>query len=237
MLSLSVIIPTYNEEPILPVLLEMISRQTLQPKEVIVADAHSTDRTREVARNFGAMIVEGGLPAVGRNHGAERAGGAYLVFLDADALLPDEGFFERALAEMEMRSLAIACPDIAPTYGLRARILFWIYARFSHLTIRRNPHAIGTCLFVRRDIHEAIGGFDETIFYAEDNDYGRRAAKLGIFEYLNETVKTPPRRFERDGYLRSAIMNLLAELHIRFLGPIRTDIFNYRFGHSSKKKK
>ncbi|OGL72240.1 hypothetical protein A3D69_02280 [Candidatus Uhrbacteria bacterium RIFCSPHIGHO2_02_FULL_54_11] len=235
--TLSVVIPTYNEESVLPVLLDAISRQTLQAREVMVADANSTDRTREIARGFGALIVEGGLPAVGRNRGAKRASGESIVFLDADAVLPDEGFFARSLTEMDTRDLVIACPDITATKGIRARMFFWIYTRFSRLTIRRNPHAIGTCIFVRRDIHEAIGGWDEGIFYAEDNDYGRRAAKLGTFGYLNEVVKTPPRRFERDGYLRSALMNITAELHIRFFGPIRSDIFKYRFGHSPQKKK
>jgi len=235
--SLSVVIPAFNEESVLPVLLEMISRQTLRPREVIVADANSTDRTREIARGFGAVVVEGGLPSVGRNRGAQRAGGDYLVFLDADAVLPDDGFFARSLAEMEARNLASACPDITATEGLRARVFFWIYTRFVRLTVRRHPHAIGTCIFIRRGVHEAIGGWDETIFYAEDNDYGHRASKLGTFGYLDEIVKTPPRRFERDGYVRSDVMNLLAELHIRFRGPIRTDIFKYRFGHSSKEKK
>lgn len=234
--SISVVIPTYNEEPVLPVLLDVISRQTLQPREVIVADANSTDSTREIARNFGAVVVEGGLPAVGRNRGAEHAGGDWLVFLDADAVLPDEGFFERALCEMTSRNLVIACPDIASTYGRWARFFFWMYSRFVRLTVRRNPHAIGTCIFVRREVHERLGGFDETIFYAEDNDYGRRAACLGRFGYLDEVVKTPPRRFERDGYLRSALVNMLAELHIRLFGPIRRDIFRYRFGHSPRRE-
>lgn len=237
MSSLSVVIPTYNEEPVLPALLDAISKQTLKPREVIVPDANSTDRTREIARNFGAVVVDGGLPAVGRNRGAERAGGDFIVFLDADAVLPDEGFFERALHEMVSRNLVIACPDITSTYGRRARFFFWMYSRFARLTVRRNPHAIGTCIFVRREIHERLGGFDETILYAEDNDYGRRAAHLGRFGYLDEVVKTPPRRFERDGYLRSAIINMLAELHIRWFGPIRRDIFRYRFGHSPREEK
>lgn len=234
--SLSVVIPTYNEEPVLPVLLDAISRQTLRPREVIVADANSTDRTREIARNFGAVVVDGGLPAVGRNRGAERADGDFIVFLDADAVLPDEGFFERALCEMTSRNLVIACPDVTATEGTLAKLFFFAYIRFARLTVRRNPHAIGTCMFVRRKIHERLGGFDETIFYAEDNDYGRRAARLGRFGYLDEVVKTPPRRFERDGYLRSALVNMLAELHIRLFGPIRRDIFRYRFGHSPRRE-
>ena len=72
---LSIIIPTYNEEEYLPVLLESIKKQNFNDYEVIVADANSTDRTREIAKEYGCLIVDGGLPAVGRNNGAKVAKG------------------------------------------------------------------------------------------------------------------------------------------------------------------
>ena len=57
-------IPTKNEADELPTLLRSIRRQTTQPREIIVADANSTDGTREIARQFGARVVEGGLTIV-----------------------------------------------------------------------------------------------------------------------------------------------------------------------------
>ncbi|MEN6592532.1 MAG: glycosyltransferase family A protein, partial [Methanobacterium sp.] len=59
-MKISIIIPTYNEEEYLPYLLESIKRQDFTDYEVIVADAHSTDKTREIAKSFGAKIVDGG---------------------------------------------------------------------------------------------------------------------------------------------------------------------------------
>jgi len=236
MLSLSIVIPTYNEERFLSKLLEALSRQTIQPKEVIVSDAHSTDLTREIAGQFGTVVVNGGLPGPGRNRGAERATGDWLLFLDADIVLSDDAFLERAISEMEARKLLIACPDIMATEDWRAKLFFQIYTRFTHLLARRYPHVTGMCIFVRRTLHETIHGFDETILYAEDNEYGSRATEYGQFGYLHETLFTPPRRFQRDGYLRSGVMNVLAELHLRLFGPIRKDLFRYRFGYDMKKK-
>ena len=43
----SIIIPTYNEEEYLPILLDSIKEQDFSDYEVIVADANSTDKTRE----------------------------------------------------------------------------------------------------------------------------------------------------------------------------------------------
>ena len=72
---LSIIIPTYNEEEYLPVLLDSIKSQSFDDYEIIVADANSTDKTREIAESYGCIVVAGGLPAVGRNNGAKIAKG------------------------------------------------------------------------------------------------------------------------------------------------------------------
>ncbi|NBS41768.1 glycosyltransferase family 2 protein, partial [bacterium] len=97
---LTIVIPTKNEEADLPILLESIKKQTLQPKEVIVADANSTDRTREIAAAYGARVVEGGMPGPGRNRGAEAAKTDLILFLDADVELRDSEFLEKSVGEM-----------------------------------------------------------------------------------------------------------------------------------------
>jgi len=68
---LSIIIPTLNEENYLPFLLESIKNQDFKDYEIIVADAGSHDKTREIAKNFGCKVVSGGLPAKGRNEGTK----------------------------------------------------------------------------------------------------------------------------------------------------------------------
>lgn len=68
--KISIIVPTKNEERYLPGLLKSIKKQTVQPYEIIVADAGSTDRTVEIAKKYGAKVIKGGIPQVGRNKGA-----------------------------------------------------------------------------------------------------------------------------------------------------------------------
>jgi len=61
----SVIIPSLNEEKYLGRLLDSIQQQHLKPAEIIIADAHSKDRTREIARKYGCKIVDGeGIPCL-----------------------------------------------------------------------------------------------------------------------------------------------------------------------------
>ena len=65
----------FDEEEYLPVLLDSIKEQSFKDYEIIVADANSTDRTREIAEEYGCTVVDGGMPAVGRNRGPEVAKG------------------------------------------------------------------------------------------------------------------------------------------------------------------
>ena len=83
--KLSIVIPVKNEETDLPKLLASIKAQTFTDYEVIVADAHSTDKTVELAQAAGAIVVEGGMPGSGRNRGAEAAStGDPLAEMDID---------------------------------------------------------------------------------------------------------------------------------------------------------
>lgn len=95
---LSAIIPARNEEGTLPRLLGSLAAQTIQPREIIVVDDHSTDRTAQVARQFGATVLASQpLPEGWRGktwacwQGAGVAAGDLFLFLDADTWFEPEG--------------------------------------------------------------------------------------------------------------------------------------------------
>ena len=56
-MKISIIIPAYNEEEYLPKLLESIEKQDFKDYEVIIADANSSDNTREIAESYGCTVV------------------------------------------------------------------------------------------------------------------------------------------------------------------------------------
>ena len=88
--ELSIIIPTYNEEKGIPILIKSIQAQNYKNYEIIVADAKSKDNTVKVAKKLGARVVRGGLPARGRNNGAKVAKGEISAQEGRD-LLSDAG--------------------------------------------------------------------------------------------------------------------------------------------------
>ncbi len=99
-LTVSVIIPAYNEAGVIPRCLASLLDQTQPPHEIIVIDDGSTDGTREIVRGFGGVCLlrqqhEGSGAA--RNRGAAAATGEVLAFLDADMRFARD-FLERLLA-------------------------------------------------------------------------------------------------------------------------------------------
>ncbi|GBD08207.1 PGL/p-HBAD biosynthesis glycosyltransferase [Candidatus Thermoflexus japonica] len=229
---ISVIIPTLNEAAYLPRLLEALARQIRPPDEVIVADAGSKDGTPEIARAWGARVVPGGRPAVGRNAGARVARGTWLVFLDAD-VVPRPDFLEKAMKEIEARGLDIATCLMEPLSPRPTDRVFHEVANGYLLALQWiSPRAPGFCILVRRALHEAIGGFDETLLLAEDHDYVRRASRHGRFGVLT-TVRIPvsTRRLEEEGVFPLLLKYLWAEAHVWAGRPIRSLPFAYAFGH------
>lgn len=233
---LSIIIPTYNEEEYLPRLLASIRSQCFEGYEIIVADAKSTDRTREIAARFGAKVVDGGMPGPGRNLGARAAQGDLLLFLDADVILPETDWLERKVAQFARRGLDAGTCMIKPIGGkLIDSVTHNVFNAHMMATQFLMAHAPGFCIFAKKSLHDRIGGFDETITLAEDHDYVDRAAKVGKFRVMTGSrIRVSVRRFDRDGRLPIYAKFLLAELHILARGPIRHDGFNYTFGHAAK---
>ena len=85
MLTVSVIVTTKNEADRLPACLESIKKQTYLNIELIVVDNNSRDKTKDIAKSFGARVFDKGPErSAQRNFGVSHAKGDYLLFLDAD---------------------------------------------------------------------------------------------------------------------------------------------------------
>lgn len=236
---LSIVIPVKNEEKMLPKLLESIASQTFKDYEVIVADAHSTDKTADVARSYGANVVEGGSPGPGRNRGSLHAKGAVIAFLDADVQLPSPKFLQDCIAEMDRKRLDVATCKVKPLSRKPIdRALHEAYNAYVIATEKIRPHAPGFCILVRRHTHEAIQGFDEQVVFAEDHEYVQRAKKKGyVFGLLrSHPIKVSVRRLEKDGRLAIALKYIFGELRMMTKGAITEMPFDYDMGGEDEKE-
>lgn len=226
--SLSVVIPTRNEADTLPNLLSDLRRQHLQPAEIIVADARSTDATTRIASQHGAEVTEGGTPAEGRNRGAEIATGDLILFLDADVRIGDD-FIEAAVEKLSKEDIGVASFGFSVEGDWRLKGAHKISEIFFHvMSALGSPHGIGGAILVRGAVHHAIGGFDTEVRVSEDNEYLKRAAAEGGYRFFGSPrVMLSARRFARRGAIAMGVMWIRIELHRLFVGEIRSDKFNY----------
>jgi glycosyltransferase involved in cell wall biosynthesis len=97
--KVSILIPTLNAASVLEKCLKEISQQDY-PKElieIIIADGGSTDRTLEIARNYGALVVENKLKTgeAGKMAALHVASGEFCALIDSDNFLPDSGWLNQ----------------------------------------------------------------------------------------------------------------------------------------------
>jgi len=235
--TLTVVIPTLNEAERLPRLLELLAAQSHAPDAVVVADAGSTDSTRELAVAAGAIVVKGGKPAAGRNAGAAAATTDLILYFDADNE-PALDWIELALAEFAERELCVAAGQVEPLERNGANVFACdVVNLYLQLMQYIAPHAPGFCILIRRDVHEQIGGFDETVVLAEDHEYVQRAAEVGKFRILRSApMRTSMRRIEKEGLVTLAFKYLYSELYVVTGRPIKEIPFEYEFAAFDRDK-
>ncbi len=185
----SVIIPACNEEAYLPACLDSLARlPEAGAIECIVVDNGSTDRTVEIARQKGAVVVESKAATIAgvRNDGAERARAKLLAFLDADCTV--EPGWAQALEEdfREEDVVAVGSYPAVPSEGST-----WVQETWSSLLReeggkRRARWLPSANLAVRARVFSEVGGFDEALRTCEDADLSYRLARRG-------TVLSDPR--------------------------------------------
>ncbi len=238
-MKVSIIIPTYNEEEFLPDLLTSIQRQYFDDLEVIIADANSADKTREIAESFGCKIVPGGLPSVGRNNGAKEAKGELLLFLDADSVLSNN-YISSAIEEFELHNLGIAITQIVPLEKgfinqMTHEFANYMTKQISHI----KPHGAGCYgILTYKSLHEKVNGFDENLDFGEDTDYIERVAKVSRFKVLeNPRLLISTRRLEEEG-IKDITLKYAKSTAKQMVGKkVTLEELDYSFEHGVQRKK
>jgi glycosyltransferase involved in cell wall biosynthesis len=176
--SVSVIIPTLNEEKNIVDLLKDIQKQTLQPKEIIVVDATSQDKTVQNAKKFSkvTVIMMSPSPAAQRTAGGKKAKADFLFFLDADVRLPKD-FIERVMRLQQQKHFSIACPFYVP-YKSSPIItgMYYFFDSLFYILQKLQPSGAGSCIITSREAFLYVNGFDKSLRY-DDIAFIRKASK------------------------------------------------------------
>jgi rSAM/selenodomain-associated transferase 2 len=203
-LTISIIIPTLNEEHVLgKTLSRLLDNKNC---EVIVVDGGSSDATLVLAQKVGCRTFSNS-QGRGRqmNYGATKATGEVLLFLHADTLLPDNfpGLILDAISRPAFAAGAFSLAIDSPSKSLAAIAWFAnLRSRFLHL-----PYG-DQALFATRSMFTAIGGFPE-MEIMEDFVFIQKMKKKGKIIILPERATTSARRWHNVGIVRTTLINQL----------------------------
>jgi glycosyltransferase involved in cell wall biosynthesis len=207
-MSISVIVPAYNEERYLGETLkniqkakEFLLRKDSVPTEIIVVDNGSTDSTSDIALSTGARIVRETKHNVARvrNAGASVAKGNVLVFIDADTIVPDELLW-RINKVMESPSCFGGAVD---TDYRPAKTLVKIYLQLWRMLGKLAGMAQGATQFCRSEVYVSMLGYDESLYIGEDIDFYWRMKQFAkrqdanVFFIQDIRVTPSTRRFDQ----------------------------------------
>ncbi len=130
----TIVIPCKNEELYIGETLKSISNQIgVNKLRVIIADAKSTDNTRQVITkcqkqlsNLRIEIIDGGPVAVGRNRGAELVTTPYVLFIDADTELVEPDILLSAIDKLDEYEL-VTCQVKSSVNTFKSKLIFKVF--------------------------------------------------------------------------------------------------------------
>jgi rSAM/selenodomain-associated transferase 2 len=200
-LSVSIIIPTLNEESCLGDCLRSLRAQ--QPHQIIVADGGSDDETCQIALAADVVVPAPRGRAAQMNAGARQATGRVLLFLHADCRL-EEGAVEDSEYRLSLPGVAAGCFTMhVPEPGT----LFRLIDAAATARVRLAGIAYGDQgLFVRRELFEKVGGFPGLRFM-EDVFMSRTLKRWGRIIVSTRRILVSPRRWQKAGIVRQTLRN------------------------------
>jgi glycosyltransferase involved in cell wall biosynthesis len=182
--AVSVVIPTYQRRALVTRAVASVLRQTFGDFELIVVDG-SDDGTKEALAGLDPRLryvwQENRGVAATRNAGIRLARGDVVAFLDSDnQWLPDHLEVITDVLERHPQAVLVStCPSFhvagseSPSDAREVDLL--------PDSVLRNCAGFVSCIAVRREPLQEIGGFDEELPVAEDNDLWLRLAMRGPF--------------------------------------------------------
>ncbi len=202
--KISIIIPTYNEANNLPLLLTDLA-DLGNDVEIIIVDGESQDKTNEIANIYGAKTIKSQEQNRGLqlNIGANKAKGEWFIFLHADSRLSKDWSKKVRGALNKKKYFIYFFKFKINNKNITYRFLE-ILVNFRSCFFKRPYGDQG--LLIHRDTYFKNKGFKK-IPLMEDFDFITRLKNKKNLKFLNSSIFTSSRKWEKTNILSQAFKN------------------------------
>lgn len=172
---ISVIIPTKNSAQFLDASLKSVQNQTYKNVEIIVVDNNSTDSTKDIARKYTDKVFNIGPERSAQvNYGVTQAQGEYVYKVDSDFVLDPEVVSQCVAKANEGFDAVVVhnSPDV--------RVSWIAKIRKFEVDMYKYDITHSSARFIRKDVYNKIGGFNEAITAGEDYDIQNKLNRNGF---------------------------------------------------------
>jgi glycosyltransferase involved in cell wall biosynthesis len=247
-LLVSIIIPTYNEEKDIGKCIVSLKKQSYSPKEIIIVDDGSNDKTLEIIKKFQDIKIfkqEHGGPALARNFGAKNSKGKILIFVDADMTFNRDylKYLIEPIIDDKKKEIIGTEEKLQIADNLEN-----IWSRCQG-KLMSDPNDKDRRIFraIRKDKFIEMGGFDSKYGYSDDQTF---FFKYKIRPYVvdgaicyhknPETLNGVYKQSRWIGashsyfWLKIPILNLISILLMLFLFPLFVVVFSIKKSYKNK---
>ena len=191
---LSFVVPAWNEEDYIASTIKSIQSASKEyAHEIIVVNDNSDDATAEIARSLGVTLIDVNHRhiAATRNSGAAIAKGIHIVFVDADTVV-----YESVVDEtVSVLNNGYVAGSSFPTFDGKLPLIAIFLTPFVKYLFLLMRFGAGAYIFCTKEAFDAVGGFNEKFFAAEEVHLSKALHKEGKFKTLRSHVLTSGRKF------------------------------------------
>ena len=204
-MSISIIIPTYNEEDTIKKLVCHLKSNAPADTEIIVVDGGSSDQTVAEAQSSGACCLTS--PKKGRgaqmNAGAEHASGNILYFVHADSLPPAS--FAHDIKKAIRDGYPAGCFRFTFNSDHPLLKINAYCTRFDRIMCRGGDQT----LYIKTSLFDRLGGYRDDFIIMEDYDLIERIQENAPFKIIPKDVTVSARKYEQNNYLQVQLANFI----------------------------
>lgn len=198
---ISVIIAAKNASKYIKETIESVQKQNIKDAEIIVVCDSCSDTTKQIAEQLGCKTIEVNFSHIGktRNAGLKQAKGDYILYVDSDDVMTDNGIYA-------LYNEFINDNSLEAVFGMNREFISPELSDIDKKKLKARPGdnfgALAGCSLIKKEVFDKVGTFDEILKSGDVVDFQIRLKKQNI-KMKKIPVLTSNRRLHNDNFGRT----------------------------------